>query len=163
MGAGGGLGLAAVLAAAVLCGPGALAGRVLSGECAVRERCGSAALRERTRDRARWPKPGPSPLPNPPRIGGERAPGAHPGRTCPGGAGMLLRGTRGDAGPARGMRAPEAAPCPAPLLFIAGCARIASKDGACAEFCWQLDGDVSSLSAVLLGGEGKLLRPCGIK
>ncbi|XP_058705257.1 chondrolectin isoform X6 [Poecile atricapillus] len=32
MGAGGGLGLAAVLAAAVLCGPGALAGRVLSGQ-----------------------------------------------------------------------------------------------------------------------------------
>lgn len=34
MGSGGGLGLAAVLAAAVLCGPGGLAGRVLSGECA---------------------------------------------------------------------------------------------------------------------------------
>ncbi|XP_075350568.1 chondrolectin [Mycteria americana] len=34
MGAGGGLGLAAVLTAAVLCGPGGLAGRVLSGECA---------------------------------------------------------------------------------------------------------------------------------
>lgn len=33
MGSGGGLGLAAVLAAAVLCGPGVLAGRVLSGEC----------------------------------------------------------------------------------------------------------------------------------
>lgn len=34
MGSGGGLGLAAVLAAAVLCGPGGVAGRVLSGECA---------------------------------------------------------------------------------------------------------------------------------
>lgn len=37
MGSGGGLRLAAVLAAAVLCAPGALAGRVLSGECAARE------------------------------------------------------------------------------------------------------------------------------
>lgn len=34
MGIGDGLGLAAVLAAAVLCGTGGLAGRVLSGECA---------------------------------------------------------------------------------------------------------------------------------
>lgn len=48
MGAGGGLGLAAVLAAAVLCGPGALAGRVLSGECAVRGGPGAGPTRRTT-------------------------------------------------------------------------------------------------------------------
>lgn len=89
MGSGGGLGLAAVLAAAVLCGPGGLAGRVLSGECAgsapgaggrrgagcvrrrCRGRCGSSALRGAgTAEGKSWRR---SRSLNDPRVGGRVA------------------------------------------------------------------------------------------
>lgn len=62
MGSGGGLALAAVLAAAVLCGPGVLAGRVLSGECAAAAGGAgpvweSALAGAGTTERKKWRKP----------------------------------------------------------------------------------------------------------
>lgn len=112
MGAGGGLaGLAAVMAAAVLCGPGALAGRVLSGECAVRERgapgargSGSGDSAGRTRHRLAHRTT---------RTSAGSAWSAARVRLPRGGARMMLRGRRGCAGlrsrRAGGLRAPPAA------------------------------------------------------